>query len=73
LIGEAGPEAIIPLKKGSGDLLGGAITVNAPITINGLAGGGQSDLGAILSGHARTIAREEQRVLEIQFEQQAVV
>jgi hypothetical protein len=72
LVGEAGPEAIIPLKKGGGGLLGG-ITVNAPISINGLAGGAPSDLGAILAEHARTIAREVQRVLAIQFEQEAVV
>jgi len=33
LVGEAGPEAIIPLKKAGG--FGASITVNAPITING--------------------------------------
>jgi tape measure domain-containing protein len=71
LVGEAGPEAIIPLKKGGGGLLG-SVTVNAPIKINGAAGGG-SDLGAILAEHARAIAREVQRVVAIEYENQAVV
>jgi len=64
LVGEAGPEAIIPLKKAGG--FGASITVNAPITVNGIAGG-QSDLGAILAEHAGAIAREVQRVLEIEL------
>jgi len=70
LVGEAGPEAIIPLKKAGA--FGASITVNAPITVNGITGG-QSDLGAILGEHAREIAREMQRVLTIEYENQAVV
>ena len=54
---KAGPEAIIPLRKASG--FGAQITVNAPVTINGTAGS-QSDLGAFLAEHAKTIAREVQ-------------
>jgi hypothetical protein len=67
LVGDAGPEATIPLKKGGGGLLA-AIRVNAPITINGAVTEGHN-LSAILTEHAWTIAREVQRVLEIQFEQ----
>jgi hypothetical protein len=70
LVGEAGPEAIIPLKKAGA--FGATINISAPITINGPAGS-QSDLGAYLAEHARTIAREVQRVLAIELENEAVV
>jgi hypothetical protein len=66
LVAERGPEAIIPLGGG------GAITVNAPITINGSAAE-HGDLTAILTEHAQAIAREVQRILAIQYEQEAVV
>ena len=68
LIAERGPEAIIPLSGATG----GAITVNAPITING-ASAEHGDLTAILTEHARTIAREVQRIMAIEYEQAAVV
>jgi hypothetical protein len=67
LVGEAGPEAIIPRKKGGGGLLT-AVRVDAPTTIDGAVTEGDN-LSAILTEHAWTIAREVQRVLEIQFEQ----
>ena len=70
LLGEAGPEAIIPLKKAGG--FGNTINISAPVTVNGITGG-QSDLGAILAEHAREIAREVQRILAIEYEQAAVV
>jgi len=71
LVGEAGPEAIIPLKKGGGGMLGG-VTVNAPITINGPVAD-QGNLAEILTEHAREIARQVKRALEIEYEQEAVV
>jgi hypothetical protein len=66
LVAEKGPEAIIPLNKP------GSFTVNAPITING-ATGERGNLSAILSEHAREIARQVQQVLSIQYKQEAVV
>ena len=72
LVGEAGPEAIIPLNKAKPRLLGGSITVNALITINGPVAD-QGNFAAILSEHSREIAEEVRRIFEIQAEQQAVV
>jgi hypothetical protein len=75
LIGEAGPEAIVPLGKALGGKLGGllgGVTVNAPITINGAAGE-HGSLSAVLQGHAREIAPQVQQVLQIEAEQAAVV
>jgi hypothetical protein len=69
LIAERGPEANIPLNK-PGSF--GAISVNAPITINGPASE-HGDLRAILTEHAPTIAREVLRILAIECEQAAVV
>jgi hypothetical protein len=71
LVGEAGPEAIIPVKK-AGAGFGASITINAPVTINGTAGS-QSDLGAFLAENAKEIAYQVQRVLAIQYENEAVV
>ena len=71
LVAERGPEAIIPLNKPGGFGLP-SVTVNAPITINGAAAG-HADLSAILAEHARAIAYEVQRVLQIEYEQAAVV
>jgi|SRR6516162_3095774 hypothetical protein len=71
LVAEKGPEAIIPLNKPGGFGLP-SVTVNAPITINGAAAG-HADLSAILAEHARAIAYEVQRVLQIEYEQAAVV
>jgi hypothetical protein len=59
LIGEAGPEAVIPLSKARG--LGHNITVTAPLTISGSAA---SDIVAAVRDHARLIAEEVGRVLE---------
>jgi hypothetical protein len=66
LAAEKGPEAIIPLNKPGG--FGHSVTVNAPITINGPAAE-HGDLSAILTEHARAIAREVQRILAIEYEQ----
>jgi hypothetical protein len=72
LIGEAGPEAIMPLDKAKPGLLGGSVTINAPITISGpVADSG--NLAAVLSEHVHAIAREVQRILQIEYEQEAVV
>jgi hypothetical protein len=49
----------------------GGIRFNAPITINGATEHG--DLSALLAEHARTPAREVQKVLAIEAEQAAVV
>ena len=65
-------EAIIPLNKAKPRLLGGSITVNALITINGPVAD-QGNFAAILSEHSREIAEEVRRIFEIQAEQQAVV
>jgi hypothetical protein len=63
LVGEARPEAIIPLDKAKPGMLGGSITINAPITISG-AVTDQGNLAAILSEHAREIARQVKRALD---------
>ena len=71
LVAEKGPEAIIPLSKTGGGLLGG-VTVNAPITISGpVADSG--NLAAILAEHARERARQVRRTLEIEYETEAIV
>jgi len=70
LIAERGPEAIIPLGHKPGTF-GAGITVNAPITINGPASE-HGDLTAILTEHARTLAREVAWVLQIESEQVVV-
>ena len=74
LVGEAGPEAIIPLGRAAGVLghMLGGVTVNAPITI-GAEATEHANLSAILAEHAREIAREVQRVLQLEAEQAAVV
>jgi hypothetical protein len=66
-----GPEAIIPLSKTGGGLLGG-VTVNAPITISGPVVD-SGNLAAILAEHARERARQVRRTLEIEYETEAVV
>jgi hypothetical protein len=49
-----------------------SVTVNAAKRINGPTTG-QTNLSAILAEHARIIAREVQRILQIEYEQEAVV
>jgi hypothetical protein len=73
LIGEAGPEAIIPLKKGGGGGLLGSITVNSNPVIHIGPGAAPGDLREALREHAREIAAEVRRIFEIQAEQSAVV
>ena len=48
------------------------VTVNAPITINGAATE-HTNLSAILAEHAWAIAYEVQRLLQMEYEQAAVV
>ena len=73
LVGEAGPEAIIPLKKGGGGGLLGSITVNSNPVIHIGPGTDAGGLREALREHAREIAEEVRRIFEIQSEQNAVV
>jgi hypothetical protein len=73
LVGEAGPEAIIPLKKGGGGGLLGSITVNSNPVIHIGPGTDPGGLREALREHAREIAEEVRRIFEIQAEQNAVV
>ena len=72
LVGEAGPEAIIPLKGNTGGLLG-SITVNSNPVIHIGPGTDPGGLREALREHAREIAEEVRRIFEIQAEQNAVV
>ena len=72
LVGEAGPEAIIPLKGNTGGLLG-SITVNSNPVIHIGPGADPGGLREALREHAREIAEEVRRIFEIQAEQNAVV
>jgi hypothetical protein len=71
-VAERVPEAIIPLSGHSG--LGG-LTIHSNPVINVGAGsaGDLGDLRSALEEHARAIAREVRRIIEIDFEREAVV
>jgi len=68
----AASDATAPFLSIGPGALGHTINVSAPITINGPTTE-DGNLSALLAEHARTIAREVQKVLAIEMEQSAVV
>ena len=71
LIGEAGPEAVIPLSKAKG--FGATINVTSSPTIHAGPGSDLAGMRMLLNEHARTIADEVRRIFELENAEMAAV
>ena len=69
LVGEAGPEAIIPLSKARG--LGHHVSIDYHPTIH--ADGANTNFAQMLSQHAKHIVREVKRALELESMSEAAI
>lgn len=74
MIAERGPEATIPLtgpNRGNG--LEHSFTIHSNPVINVGVGTDLGEFGEILTEHARSIAQEVRRIIQIDFEREAVI
>ncbi|HEX4201946.1 MAG TPA: hypothetical protein VHY59_10540 [Chthoniobacterales bacterium] len=74
LIAERGPELLTPSTGPSrGFGLGHSFSINSSPVINVGPGTDLGDIKAALEEHARTIAQEVRRIIEIDLEREAIV